>query len=76
MRFSRTHKRLTTREGLFVVTDVYAKDLKRLKIPYQSYHDGYNYDFIIEKKYLPRLIKLVEPRHQDYWREEIRKAIR
>ena len=76
MRFSRSHKRKVTREGLFIVTDVYAKDLKKLKIPYQSRHNFYNYDFIIEKKYLPRLINLVEPRHQDYWREEIRKAMR
>ena len=76
MRFSRTHKKQTTKEGLFVVTDVKAGELKRLKIPYLLYHGGYDYDFIIEKKYLPRLISLVEPRHQNYWKEEIRKAMR
>ena len=76
MRFSKTHKRMVTAEGLFIVKDVYAKDLKKLKIPYKIYRDGYNYDFLVEKRYLPRLIKLVEPRHQDYWKEEIRKTMR
>ena len=75
MMFSKSYKNLITREGLYVVRDVTAQQLKDLKIPYKSRHDWSNWVFIVSKEHLPKLINLVEDRHKTYWQEKIDKEV-
>ena len=76
MRFSKSHKNKKASGNLWVVKDVKAQDLKNLNITYSLLRNGYNYEFLIETEYLPKLINLVEDRHKDFWRDHINKAMK
>lgn len=76
MNFSRTYKGRMTKEGLYVVKDVKAKELKDLGIKYKLLHNYGNWAFLIKRKDLPKLINLVEDRFKLYWKNIIDKEMK
>ena len=76
MRFDKRHKNRITIDGLYIVKDVKANQLKKLKIPYTIYKNGYNYEFLVERQHLVKLINLVEDRFRPYWQKIIDNEVR